>query len=88
MEINSKTYQFLAAQFDTDDHRHYDTLYDGLREEIHELIQHSDNENFIEEVGDVLWYLSTLCKDKGFTLEDAMMNNINKLEMRKLNGKG
>jgi len=81
-------YEFLAAQFDTEDHRHYDTLYDGFREECEELIAGSeDKDNFIDEVGDVLWYLATLCKHKGTTLDEAMNKNILKLEHRLLNGK-
>lgn len=37
----------------------------------------------LKEIGDVLWYANALCRDLGFTLEQAMELNIEKLESRR-----
>ena len=39
--------------------------------------------NLIAEVGDVLWYVNALARDLGYTLEQVMEMNLNKLESRK-----
>ena len=39
-------------------------------------------EEVLDEVGDVLWYLTTLCRQYGVNLEDAMEYNIKKLAKR------
>ncbi len=41
-----------------------------------------DNQNLLEEVGDSLFYLQALAIHCGFTLEDAMRANIEKLSKR------
>lgn len=38
------------------------------------------------EAGDVLWYLSELVRQYGFTLEEVALYNIKKLESRKTRG--
>lgn len=44
---------------------------------------HDFNEaNFVEEIGDCLWYLANLCNLTEYTLEDCMTGNINKLQKR------
>lgn len=35
-----------------------------------------------KELGDILWQLSQVCADEGFTLEEIAMSNINKLQDR------
>ena len=35
-----------------------------------------------KELGDVLWYLTELCSTFGFTLEEVMQHNIDKLKAR------
>ena len=40
-----------------------------------------------KELGDVLWYLSNLCNEFDFTLEDVALQNLEKLRLRSLNGK-
>jgi len=55
-----------------------------------------DEEEYVEEmrgeVGDVLWYLSQVCEEFGWSLEDIAEENIDKLKDRqergKLTGKG
>jgi NTP pyrophosphatase (non-canonical NTP hydrolase) len=41
-----------------------------------------DRAHLPEEVGDVLWYLATLCNALGIVLEEALAGNIAKLECR------
>lgn len=38
--------------------------------------------NIKEEIGDTLWYLAKLCRQYGFTFEDCMDVNIEKLKAR------
>lgn len=35
------------------------------------------------ELGDVLWYLSQICTDNGWSLQDIAQDNLDKLESRK-----
>jgi NTP pyrophosphatase (non-canonical NTP hydrolase) len=41
-----------------------------------------DREKLKKELGDVLWYVSALCSKLGFTLEEVMQANIDKLRQR------
>ena len=40
-----------------------------------------------KELGDVLWYLSNICTEFDFNLEDVALQNLEKLRLRALNGK-
>ena len=40
-----------------------------------------------KELGDVLWYVSNICSELNFSLEDIALENLNKLEKRSLEGK-
>ena len=40
-----------------------------------------------KELGDVLWYLSNLCTEFGFKLEDVASINLEKLKLRAVKGK-
>ena len=40
-----------------------------------------------KELGDVLWYISNLCTEFNFNLEDIALNNIDKLRVRAAKGK-
>ena len=40
-----------------------------------------------KELGDVLWYLSNLCNEFGFSLDDVALQNIEKLRLRSARGK-
>ena len=40
-----------------------------------------------KELGDVLWYLSNLCIEFDFKLEEVALQNLNKLKLRAAKGK-
>jgi NTP pyrophosphatase (non-canonical NTP hydrolase) len=68
----------------------------GLSGEVGELLNHLKKyifhgEDFlrdyaIEEVGDILWYLSSICTILNIDLSEAMRGNIEKLKKRYPNG--
>jgi NTP pyrophosphatase (non-canonical NTP hydrolase) len=39
--------------------------------------------NIAKEIGDVLWYITALSRDLGFSLEEVAKMNVDKLESRK-----
>lgn len=45
-----------------------------------------DTEKLRSEIGDVLWYITDLCAQAGFTLADAAQANVAKLRARYPNG--
>ena len=45
-----------------------------------------DQKDIISELGDVLFYCSIIAKENGFTLEDAIESNMNKLNQRRIAG--
>lgn len=52
---------------------------------IKKVLYHShelDTSALRQEVGDLLWYLTLLCETAGFTLDQAMQANVEKLRIR------
>lgn len=47
---------------------------------------YNHREDFMEEAGDALWYLMAFLKELGYTAEYAAQHNINKLQVRKVEG--
>ena len=46
-----------------------------------------DSKNAIKkELGDVLWYISTLCTEFNFNMEDVALENLEKLKLRSQKG--
>ena len=41
-----------------------------------------DKQNVREELGDILWYVAAIIRSEGWTFEDIMEENINKLRKR------
>lgn len=41
-----------------------------------------DAEHLKKELGDVLWYVALACEAMGFTMDDVMQTNIDKLKVR------
>ena len=87
MKISKELYQELALTFYGDTHVHANNLKAGIREEVEEVCTATSRENLIDELGDVLWYVTILADNAGLDLSDIMLANINKLERRALNGK-
>ena len=101
--MDFKTYQKkarLTAQYPNIDSNYiYPTL--GLvgeagevAEKVKKVIRDKkgifDNESkkgLKKELGDVLWYLSNICTEFDFNLEDVALQNLEKLRLRSLNGK-
>lgn len=55
------------------------------------ILRREDNvykyrEDFMEELGDVQWYLAALLVELGYTAEYAAQHNVNKLAVRKAEG--
>jgi len=50
------------------------------------VLTNEDRSNIMDEMGDVLWYIATLCDTLTFTLDDCAIHNINKLQARKAKG--
>ena len=73
----------------------YDDPALGLPGEVGELLEHIkkdrrpaihrkplDGEAFIKEAGDVLWYLTRLVGENGYSMDDVAKRNIEKLNKR------
>lgn len=55
-------------------------VVDLIKKELHGVpISKND---FVEEIGDVMWYLAHLCNIKGIELEDVIVFNVNKIWAR------
>ena len=50
------------------------------------IITEEAKKAIIFEIGDTLWYLTSMCDNLGTTLEYAATANIEKLELRHING--
>ena len=87
MNMNCQLYEKMALDFYKPGHRYYESLFQGLREEVEEVIEAETSENVLDELGDVLWYITIIASGLGASLDEVMMRNINKLEMRELKGK-
>jgi len=46
----------------------------------------NDIDKLFDELGDVLWFLTAACNTLGFSLDDVIMHNIDKLNKRKAQG--
>lgn len=88
--MKTELYEHLALQFAKKEHKHRDNLEAGLLEETHEVIvaaERGTRGEYLDELGDVLWYVAVMAKQEGSTLAELMKANYQKLEKRALNGK-
>ena len=51
------------------------------------IFDEESKEGIKKELGDVLWYLSNLCNEFNFRLEDVALQNLEKLNQRVAKGK-
>lgn len=40
-----------------------------------------------KELGDIMWYIARLCSELGYSLDDVMQENLDKLALRQQQGK-
>jgi len=88
--MQANLYESIALQFFKPGHRHHKDLAKGLREEAEEVedaIQMGTRSQVLDELGDVLWYVTIMASHEGSNLSEIMKINYNKLEQRALNGK-
>jgi len=94
MKINDlDRYQLDAKEYATS-HPSLDTLFIGLSSEVGELASErmkdlrsdrkdSTREAVVSEVGDILWYVSTISSAYGLSLSEIANYNLTKLQNRK-----
>ena len=92
--MRGNEYQKLAARTINPRLRDYEIEQHALHGmageigEIHSLYQKSyqghefDEEHVKKELGDLLWFIAEYCTSMGWTLEDVMTKNIQKLNAR------
>ena len=85
--MKKELYECLLGMFQDEGHRHFHSLPDGLLEEALEVQEATTREELLSELGDVLWYVTTLARQNGFSLSDVMTENYHKLERRAAFGK-
>ena len=93
--MRTEVYNEIALQFieaGTSD----ETLFTGFASECGEVMSERMKEvrksvnrtdEIIDELSDVLWFVTVIAKQRGVTLKELMKHNIDKLEERALNGK-
>lgn len=95
MKITNEVYEVISQQFlragTTEE-----ILFEGLSSESSEVVAErlkeiSKNQDrsykIKDELSDVLWYITAIAMNRGFSLGDLMNHSILKLEDRALNGK-
>ena len=85
--MKKELYEHLISDFYDEGHRNHFNLPDGLLEEAKEVQFAGTLEELKDELGDVLWYVTTLARINGWTLSDIMTENYHKLERREAFGK-
>lgn len=85
--MDTKLYERLISDFYKDTHPRHDNLILGLMDECTEVANANTEEQILDELGDVLWYVTIIAQKEGSSLEEIMKLNYNKLELRALNGK-
>ena len=87
----------LVQQFEYETRRFFEegtteeTLFLGLASEVGEVMQARVKETrkglectaeIADELGDVLWYVSTIAQSRGYSLADIMQDVVDKLKIR------
>lgn len=92
--MNASDYLILSGRTDNPKDFNTQMLHGilGVTSEAGELSDHLkrhifygtpfDKGNVKEECGDLLWYIALICRACGFTLEEVMQSNVDKLKKR------
>ena len=87
--MQTELYERFTMEFASPSHRNHEYLAQGLVEEALEVTDAEANgtrPELLDELGDVLWYVTTMAKREGSSLSELMLINYNKLERRALMG--
>lgn len=93
--MDSKLYERLINDF-IEEGTTQETLFAGLSSEVGEVMSErvretrnnlEQSKEIIDELSDVLWYITAIAKSRNSSLGQLMIHNYYKLEERKVNGK-
>jgi NTP pyrophosphatase (non-canonical NTP hydrolase) len=88
--MNTEKFQNEVARF-YEEETTEETLFLGLASEVGEVMQARVKETrkglectaeILDELGDVLWYVSTISQSRGYSLADIMKDVLDKLSVR------
>jgi len=88
--MNTEKFQNEVARF-YEEGTTEETLFLGLASEVGEVMQARVKETrkglectaeILDELGDVLWYVSTISQSRGYSLVDIMKDVLDKLSVR------
>jgi len=88
--MRNEVYEELAISFFTPGHRNHEELAKGLKEEVYEVLEAEatgTRSDLLDELGDVLWYITVMAVGEGSSLTELMEINRDKLTERELYGK-
>ena len=90
--MDTKQFEYEVARF-FEEGTTEETLFLGLASEVGEVMQSRVKETrkglectaeITDELGDVLWYITTIAKARGYSLSDIMQDVLDKLDARAL----
>jgi NTP pyrophosphatase (non-canonical NTP hydrolase) len=93
--METKTYEHLIQDF-LEKNTTQETLFTGLASEFGEVMservketrnQMEKSKEILDELSDVLWYVTSIANSRGYTLGQLMIDNYLKLEKRNTEGK-
>ena len=93
--METKTYEHLIKDF-LEKNTTQETLFTGLASEFGEVMservketrnQMEKSKEILDELSDVLWYVTSIANSRGYTLGQLMIDNYLKLEKRNTQGK-
>jgi len=93
--METKTYEHLIRDF-LENNTTQETLFNGLASEFGEVMservketrnQMEKSKEILDELSDVLWYVTSIANSRGYTLGQLMIDNYLKLEKRNTEGK-
>jgi NTP pyrophosphatase (non-canonical NTP hydrolase) len=93
--METKTYEHLIKDF-LEKNTTQETLFTGLASEFGEVMservketrnQMEKSKEILDELSDVLWYVTSIANSRGYTLGELMIDNYFKLEKRSTEGK-